>query len=87
MDITGKLRKGKNLIALKIDHSSISELALGGILKPIMVYAGPGVPEPAKPQKGENSQKGGEAKKAEKGEKAGKAGKGQTAERKKGGAK
>lgn len=38
VEITGKLRKGKNLVAAKIDHRSISELMLGGIIKPVMIY-------------------------------------------------
>ena len=42
VDVTGKLRKGKNTVASMIDHSSISELKLGGLSKPVMIYAGPG---------------------------------------------
>jgi hypothetical protein len=38
VEITGKLRKGRNLVAVKIDHRGISELMLGGIIKPVMVY-------------------------------------------------
>ena len=41
VEITGKLKKGKNLVAVKIDHSRISELMLGGIIKPAMIYAAP----------------------------------------------
>ena len=41
VDITGKLRPGRqNVVAVRIDHSSISELMLGGIIKPVMVYSG-----------------------------------------------
>jgi len=41
VDITGKLRSGRqNVVVVKIDHSAISELMLGGIIKPVMVYAG-----------------------------------------------
>ena len=50
VEATGKLRQGKNTVAIKIDHSRISELKLGGILKPAMIYAGPRVPEEAKPK-------------------------------------
>lgn len=39
IEITGKLRAGKNLIAVKVDHSSITELMLGGIIKPVMIYS------------------------------------------------
>jgi len=41
MDVTGKVRKGKNVLAVKIDHRNISELALGGIIKPVMLYSAP----------------------------------------------
>lgn len=41
VDITGKLLPGAdNVVAVVVDHSAISELALGGILKPVMVYSG-----------------------------------------------
>ncbi len=41
MEVTGKLRKGRNVLAVKIDHRRISELVLGGIIKPVMVYSSP----------------------------------------------
>ena len=41
VDITGKVRPGRvHTIAIKTNHRKISELALGGILKPIMIYSG-----------------------------------------------
>ena len=40
-DVSAHVRKGRNIVAVRIDHSSISELSLGGIIKPVMVYAGP----------------------------------------------
>ncbi|MBM4033359.1 MAG: hypothetical protein FJ291_16470 [Planctomycetes bacterium] len=48
--VTDKLLPGKdNLIALRTGHLSISELMLGGIVRPAMLYSGPR-PEP--PPKG-----------------------------------
>lgn len=42
LDIAGRLLAGKeNVVAVKIDHRRISELHLGGILRPVMIYAGP----------------------------------------------
>jgi len=41
VDVTGKLRAGKeNTIVLRTEHRGISELKLGGILRPAIVYAG-----------------------------------------------
>lgn len=50
--VTGKLVPGKeHTVAVRIDHSRISELMLGGIIKPVMIYAGskPPPPERGKP--------------------------------------
>ena len=45
LEVTGKLLAGKeNVVAVKIDHGRISELMLGGIIKPVMIYAGPKPP-------------------------------------------
>ncbi|MFP4029282.1 MAG: DUF4838 domain-containing protein [Candidatus Brocadiia bacterium] len=41
MEVTDRLQKGKNTIALKIDHHNISELHLGGLIKPCMIYSAP----------------------------------------------
>jgi hypothetical protein len=42
VEVTGKILPGKvNHVAVKIDHSRITELMLGGIIKPVMLYAGP----------------------------------------------
>ena len=54
VDVTGKLVAGReNVVAVKIDHHSITELLLGGIIKPVMIYSGQApAPEPAaKPEK------------------------------------
>ena len=46
VEVTGKLRAGKeNLVVVRTGHLSISELMLGGIVRPVMLYAGP-KPEP-----------------------------------------
>ena len=48
VDVTGKVQAGReNTVAVRIDHSAISELSLGGILKPVMLYIG--IPADAKP--------------------------------------
>jgi hypothetical protein len=50
VDITGKLLPGRDsVIAVKTGHHGISELMLGGILRPVMIYAGtrPGLPAKA----------------------------------------
>lgn len=42
VEVTGRIRAGReNHVAVRIDHRRISELMLGGILQPVMVYAGP----------------------------------------------
>ncbi|MBM4033362.1 MAG: DUF4838 domain-containing protein [Planctomycetes bacterium] len=47
LEVTGKLAAGKeNLIVVRTGHLSISELMLGGIVRPGMLYSGP-KPEPA----------------------------------------
>lgn len=39
VEITGKLLAGReNVVAVKIDHRRISELMLGGIIKPVLIY-------------------------------------------------
>lgn len=46
VEVTGRLRAGQeHHVAVRIDHRRITELMLGGILQPVMVYAGPR-PEP-----------------------------------------
>jgi beta-galactosidase/beta-glucuronidase len=42
VEVTGMLLPGReNTVAVKIDHSKISELDLGGIIRPAMLYGGP----------------------------------------------
>jgi len=41
-EVTGKLKPGEeNLVVVKTGHLGISELKLGGILRPVMIYSGP----------------------------------------------
>lgn len=37
VDITAAVKPGENTIALRVDHTKITELALGGILRPILL--------------------------------------------------
>jgi hypothetical protein len=40
LEVTGKLRPGRtSTVAVKIDHRRISELFLGGIIQPVMLWA------------------------------------------------
>ena len=36
-DITAAARPGRNVVAVRVDHSSITELFLGGILRPVLL--------------------------------------------------
>lgn len=47
--VTGKIKAGqRNDVVIKTSHLSISELMLGGLLRPVMVYAGEQPVEPTK---------------------------------------
>jgi hypothetical protein len=37
VDISEALRPGRNVVALRVDHSKIIELFLGGILRPVLL--------------------------------------------------
>ncbi len=37
VDVTGAVTPGKNVVALKVDHRKITELFLGGIIRPILL--------------------------------------------------
>jgi beta-galactosidase/beta-glucuronidase len=51
VEVTGKLVPGKeNEIVVRTNHGAISELMLGGILRPVMLVAGPAVPAPEPPK-------------------------------------
>jgi hypothetical protein len=49
IDVTGKLKPGvENHVVLKTGHMNISELMLGGILRPVILYSGAKPEPPAK---------------------------------------
>ena len=37
VDVTGAVRPGENLVAVRVDHSKITELFLGGIIRPVLL--------------------------------------------------
>ncbi|MDV7398025.1 hypothetical protein RZS08_41875, partial [Arthrospira platensis SPKY1] len=37
VDLGGALKQGRNTIALRVDHTQITELYLGGILRPVLL--------------------------------------------------
>lgn len=39
VDVTGALRAGENTVAVRVDHSRITELFLGGIIRPVYLVA------------------------------------------------
>jgi len=41
VDVTTALHTGENVIALRVDHSQITDLSLGGILRPVLLVAKP----------------------------------------------
>ena len=41
VDITSVVKPGKNQLSLRVDHTKITELALGGILRPVLLIAKP----------------------------------------------
>jgi hypothetical protein len=41
VDVTRAVKPGKNLMAVKIDHGKITELSLGGIIRPILLIEKP----------------------------------------------
>lgn len=41
VDVTDAVKTGENTLALRIDHTRISELSLGGILRPVMIVEKP----------------------------------------------
>lgn len=40
-DLTGAIRPGDNVLAVRVDHRKITELSLGGILRPVVLLARP----------------------------------------------
>ena len=41
VDVTNAIHPGENVVALRVDHSTITELSLGGILRPVLLIAKP----------------------------------------------
>ena len=41
VDVTGAVKPGENVVALRVDHSRITELALGGIVRPVLLVRKP----------------------------------------------
>ena len=41
VDVTNAVQPGENVLALRVDHSTITELSLGGILRPVLLIAKP----------------------------------------------
>lgn len=41
VDVTAAVQSGENVIAVRVDHSTITELALGGIVRPVLLIAKP----------------------------------------------
>jgi hypothetical protein len=41
VDITSVVKPGENIIALRVDHTKITDLALGGILRPVLLINKP----------------------------------------------
>jgi len=37
VDVTDVLKPGPNVVAVKVDHRKITELCLGGIIRPILL--------------------------------------------------
>jgi len=41
VDITNAVKPGKNVIAMRVDHRRITELSLGGIVRPVLLIEKP----------------------------------------------
>ncbi len=41
VDISGAVVEGENLLAVRVDHSQLTELDLGGIIRPVLLIAAP----------------------------------------------
>jgi hypothetical protein len=41
VDITSAVKTGENLIAIRVDHTKITELFLGGIIRPVLLFEQP----------------------------------------------
>ncbi len=41
VDVTAAIRQGANTVAVRVDHSQITDLSLGGIIRPVLLIAKP----------------------------------------------
>jgi len=41
VDVTSVVKDGENVVALRVDHSTITDLSLGGILRPVLLIEKP----------------------------------------------
>ena len=41
VDVSAAIKSGENTIAVRVDHSQITDLSLGGILRPVLLVAKP----------------------------------------------
>jgi len=41
VDVTSAVKEGENVLSLRVDHSTITDLALGGILRPVLLIEKP----------------------------------------------
>ena len=41
LDVTAAMKAGENSIAMRVDHSTITDLSLGGIIRPVLLIAKP----------------------------------------------
>ena len=41
LDVTAAMKPGGNTIAVRVDHSTITDLSLGGIVRPVLLIAKP----------------------------------------------
>jgi hypothetical protein len=41
VDVTGAMHAGENIVALRVDHTKITDLSLGGILRPVLLIQKP----------------------------------------------
>ena len=42
VDVTGAIKTGENTIAVRVDHTQITDISLGGIIRPVLLIAKPG---------------------------------------------
>jgi hypothetical protein len=47
LDVTAAAKPGRNVVAVRVDHSRITELFLGGIIRPVLLIAKPAPPPAA----------------------------------------